>query len=137
MPIELVIVTPQGEAYRGAVDSVVLPGAEGEFGVLEKHERFLSPLLVGEVEIKTPEGSTWAAIASGFADVSGEQVAVLVESCEIDRDIDRARAEHDLERAREGLAGVDADENRERYEHYEEALRLAETRIAVARRARG
>ena len=44
MPVELVIVTPQGEAYRGPVDSVVLPGTEGEFEVLENHERFLTPL---------------------------------------------------------------------------------------------
>ena len=64
MPIELIIVTPQGEAFHGPVDSVVLPGAAGEFEVLENHERFLSPLDIGAVEIKTAEGSSHAVIAS-------------------------------------------------------------------------
>jgi F-type H+-transporting ATPase subunit epsilon len=134
MPTELIIVTPQGEAYRGPVDSVVLPGSEGEFGVLQNHERFLSPLEVGEVEIKSGGTSTWAAIASGFADVSAEQVAVMVESCEIAEDVDLAKAELDLERAREGLASVDADEERERFEHFEAAIALAEARISVSKK---
>ena len=129
MPIELVVVTPQGEAFRGPVDSIVLPGSEGQFEVLENHERFLSRLHIGVAEVKTAEGSSFAALASGFADVSGEQVAVLVESCEIASEIDRAWAELEHDRAKEGLAGVDADENRERYERYEEALRLAEARL--------
>ena len=136
MSIELVIVTPQGEAFRGAVDSVVLPGAEGEFEVLADHERFLCPLDVGALEIKRPNDSTHAVIASGFADVTGSQVAVLVESCEVDEDIDHAWAQLELERAREGLAAVDADENRERYEEFEKALALAEARIEVASRGR-
>lgn len=136
MPIDLVIVTPRGEAYHGPVQSVVLPGSEGEFEVLEHHERFLSPLKIGTVEIKAPGGTVYAAIAAGFADVSGEQVAVLVESCDVDGDIDRAWAEMELERAREGLASVDADENRERYEMYREAIALAEARIAVLEKDR-
>ena len=135
MPIELVVVTPQGEAFRGPVESVVLPGAEGEFEVLENHERFLSPLEIGVAEIKTPQGATFAAIASGFADVSGEQVAVLVESCEVADDVDRARTEMERDRAREGLAAVDRDENHERLKHYEEALRMAEARLEMLDRS--
>ena len=136
MPIDLVIVTPGGEAFRGPVESVVLPGSEGEFGVLEMHERFLCPLRIGELEIRTAEGSTWAAIAAGFAEVNGSEAAVLVESCEIDAQIDRARAELELERAREGLARLDADAESERYARYEDALRLAEARLSVAGRSR-
>ena len=132
MSVELVIVTPQGEAYRGPLDSIVLPGTEGEFEVLENHERFLSPLEVGSLEIKAGSESTYAVIASGFADVSGSQVAVLVESCEVANDIDEAWAQLELDRAREGLAATDADENRERYEEFEKALALAEARVAVA-----
>jgi F-type H+-transporting ATPase subunit epsilon len=137
MAIELVIVTPSGEAYRGPVESVVLPGAEGEFEVLEHHERFLCPLRVGAVEIKTASGSSHAVIASGFADVSGSQAAVLVESCEVGEDIDQAWAQLELERAKAGLAAVDADENRERYAEYERALAYAEARIDVAAKGHG
>ncbi len=57
MPIELVVVTPEGEAFSGLVEEVVLPGVEGEFGVLEAHERFLSALDHGCIEIRTREGS--------------------------------------------------------------------------------
>ena len=39
MPIELVVVTPEGEAFSGLVEEVVLPGVEGEFGVLEAPTR--------------------------------------------------------------------------------------------------
>ena len=136
MAIELVIVTPKGEAYRGPVESVVLPGAEGEFEVLEHHERFLCPLSVGAVEIKTASGSSHAVIASGFADVSGGQAAVLVESCEVGEDIDHAWAQLELDRAKAGLSAVDADESRERYEEYERALAFAEARVEVASRLR-
>ena len=135
MPIELVIVTPQGEAYRGAVESVVLPGVEGEFGVLERHERFLTPLAIGEVAIRDGGATTYASIASGFAEVGAEQVNVLVESCEVDGDIDVARAELARDRAREGLERLDVDEDRERYQHFEQALQRAENRLAVSRRS--
>ena len=137
MSIDLTIVTPQGIVYRGPVESVVLPGAEGEFGVLENHERFLSPLRTGEVEIKTGEGSTLAAIAQGFADVSGDEVTVLVESCEVGGEIDVARAELARERANQGLAQLDHDEDRERFEAFEAALERAENRLAVSSHAKG
>ena len=42
MALELSIVTPEGQAYDGAVESVVLPGSEGDFGILEGHERLLT-----------------------------------------------------------------------------------------------
>jgi F-type H+-transporting ATPase subunit epsilon len=135
MSVELVIVTPQGEAYRGPVESVVLPGAEGEFGVLERHERFLTPLGIGAVAIRVGGETTYAAIASGFAEVGAEQVNVLVESCEVDGDIDVARAEMARDRAREGLERLGVDEDRERYEQFEQALQRAENRLEVSRRS--
>jgi F-type H+-transporting ATPase subunit epsilon len=134
MALDLLIVTPLGEAWRGEVDSVVLPGSEGDFGVLEGHERFLAPLRTGEAEIRAAGRRTWAAIASGFADVSSRDVTVLVESCEVADEIDAARAEIERDRAREGLARLGADASRERYEQFENALRLAEARLAVSRR---
>jgi F-type H+-transporting ATPase subunit epsilon len=133
--IELVVVTPAGEAYRGRVESVVLPGTEGDFGVLAGHERFLCPLRAGEVEIRTSEGSVWAAVSGGFADVSGTEVAVLAESCEVASDIDVARAELARRRAEEELSRLDADSDRDRYREFEAALERARTRLAVAQKA--
>ena len=135
MPFELTIVTPQGEAFRGPVERVVLPGSEGEFGVLTGHERFLSALQIGPVAIHSDGQVQWAAVADGFAEVSGEAVTVLVESCELAGDIDVAKAEHDRERAEQGLASLDSDEDAKRYAEYETALEHARVRIEVSGKA--
>jgi F-type H+-transporting ATPase subunit epsilon len=115
LPIELNIVTPQGEAFAGPVEQVVLPGAEGRFGVLEAHERFLAPLKIGAVEIISGSGSQWAAIADGFAEVNGEQVTVLVDECQLSGNIDSAgvaakKSECETELAQ--LSGSEEDERR-------------------------
>lgn len=81
MSLELTIVTPQGEAFRGEIEAVVLPGTEGDFGVLPRHERLLASLREGELEIRTSAGTRKATISEGFADVSGTEVVVMVTSC--------------------------------------------------------
>jgi F-type H+-transporting ATPase subunit epsilon len=134
---ELTIVTPEGEAYSGPVESVVLPGAEGEFGVLERHERYLAPLQPGPVQIKTGPGDpVWAAVSDGFADVSGEQVVVLVDRCALGNAIDRAAAESELAAARSELDALSGSEEDEvRRPAAEARLRLAELWVDVAGRA--
>jgi len=105
MSINLIVVTPAGEAFAEPVDGVVLPGAEGDFGVLEEHARFLAPLKAGPMEIKLANGGVeWAAVSAGYAEVSGNQVVVLVDECykahEIDLDhatLTRDEAEKALE----------------------------------------
>ena len=87
MPFDLTIVAPDGERYREAVESVVLPGSEGEFGVLIGHERFLTPLKAGRIEVQPMSGNRAVAeIGVGFADVRGDQVAIMVETCEFEGD---------------------------------------------------
>lgn len=135
MALLLNIVTPQGPAYTGEVTSVVLPGTEGDFGVLPSHERLLAPLRIGEVEIHTGSESIYAAIAAGFAEVNGQEVVVMVESCEAARDVDVARAQLARERAEQGLAALGEDENSRRRAAYEAALERAHNRLAVAERA--
>jgi F-type H+-transporting ATPase subunit epsilon len=129
MPFELTIVTPSGEVYRGEADGIVLPGSEGDFGVLPQHERFLTPLRIGTIEIQIGNEILHAAIADGFAEVTGDQVAVLVESCDLAADIDPAQAESLRAQAEQALAGVSRDEDADRYAAYENALALAHARI--------
>lgn len=112
MSIELVVVTPEGEALSQNVDQVVLPGESGEFGVLESHERFLTPLSPGAMEIKESGGSKWAAISSGFAEVDGSRIVVLVDSCAIGSDIDRSAVESERAEAESALNQLaETDEN--------------------------
>jgi F-type H+-transporting ATPase subunit epsilon len=110
VPLTLTIVTPHGTVYDGPVESVVVPGSEGDFGVLPGHERFLSPVRIGELEVRGPNGR-WAAVSDGFADVGPDRVVLMVDSCEFAESIDaaraeraRARAERELERLRAGHA---------------------------------
>jgi len=136
VPFELTIVTPEGQSFQGSVERVVLPGSEGEFGVLAHHERFLAPLRVGAVEILTAEGPVYAAVADGFAEVEGERVTVLVDSCELEHEIDAARADAAVAAAQQFLDKAAGDDDPERYRQYEAALARARTRVAVSRRKR-
>jgi F-type H+-transporting ATPase subunit epsilon len=134
MPFELTIVTPHGEAWHGQADGVVLPGTEGDFGVLPNHERFLTPLRVGEVVIAEGGRTVYAAISDGFAEVRGEQVSVLVDSCELAGEIDVARAQRARERAEQGLAQLPPDAERARFEAFETAIARARNRVEIGRR---
>jgi F-type H+-transporting ATPase subunit epsilon len=87
--LALTIVTPVGEAFQGPVESVVLPGSEGDFGVLPRHERLMTALRPGEIEIRTSAGTRRASISEGFADVSGEEVVVMVTSCKFEGEAKR------------------------------------------------
>lgn len=134
MPIHLTIVTPEGVRYDGQVDGVVVPGAEGDFGVLPGHERFLAPVKIGELEVNGP-GGRYAAVSDGFADVNGERVVLLVDTCEFADHIDAARAERARARAEaelERLRKERADEFQFRVQ--EAALHRALIRIQVARK---
>ena len=105
MPLDLIVVTPQGEAFSEVVEQVVLPGTEGEFGVLENHEKFLTALKPGPVEIKLPDGTTeWAAISDGFAEVTASQVVVLVDECFKAHEIDLEHVQHTRAEAERELA---------------------------------
>ncbi len=135
MPFDLSIVTPDGEWYRKPVDAVVLPGSEGDFGVLPSHERFLTPLRIGAIDVRSRDGDRrYAAIANGFADVRGDEVTVMVESCEFAHEIDVARAERARDRAEQGLAEP-GDHNEKRLEQYQAAIERARNRLAVSQRA--
>lgn len=112
MALELVVVTPEGEAFSDVVDQVVLPGEAGEFGVLESHERFLTPLSHGSMEIQKGGDSEWAAISSGFAEVDGSRAVVLVDSCALAGDIDSEEVEARRREAEDALADLaDGDQN--------------------------
>jgi len=113
MALQLTVVTPEGQAYDESVEHVVLPGSEGDFGVFEQHERFLTAIRPGPLEIRSADGVTsWAAISDGFADVGSEQVTVLVSRCDLAGDLDSAAAQHEIEEFEAGLnqlSGSDED----------------------------
>jgi F-type H+-transporting ATPase subunit epsilon len=135
MGVALEILTPNGRAWQGDVESVVLPGDQGDFGVLDGHERFLSALRVGEVAIHSGGATTWAAISTGFAEVNADRIHVLVDTCEVADQIDTARAERALTRAEQQLVALESGAEDRRREDFLAALARARTRLAVSRRS--
>ena len=76
MPLLLEIVTPERLAYSDTVDSVQLPGIEGELGVLPHHAPLVSMLGVGELRIRKGGAEESFAIAGGFLQVRPDRVVV-------------------------------------------------------------
>jgi F-type H+-transporting ATPase subunit epsilon len=132
VPIDLTIVTPEGQAFNGEVESVVLPGVEGEFGVLEGHEPFLTALQIGGLEVHDGE-DRYAAVGSGFAEIHGSEVSVMVSSCEWADEIDVERAERARERAKAELEQMRGTEEGEAaYRQFQEAYSRAVARVSVS-----
>ncbi len=135
MAIELVVVTPEGEALSETVQQVVLPGEAGEFGVLESHERFLTPLQLGPMQIIRDSGNEWAAITSGFAEVDGKRCVVLVDSCTLASKVDASAVEAAKAEADEQLAALpDDDENAGERARLAGVVSRAELELDVASR---
>lgn len=136
MAIVLSVVTPEGQAFHGDVEAVVLPGSEGEFGVLPGHEPFLTALRIGPMTIRKASGEELhAAVSRGFAEVHGDQASVMVDSCEFEHEIDRSRAEIARDRALANLERLRGTaEGEAQYQQYQEAYSRAVARIAISDR---
>jgi F-type H+-transporting ATPase subunit epsilon len=94
---KLEIITPDGLTYSGDVESCVLPGLEGLFGVLPGHAPFISVLSVGEAKFSVAGKTEHLALSGGFAQVEQKQVRVLAETAELAEqiDVERAKAQAD------------------------------------------
>jgi F-type H+-transporting ATPase subunit epsilon len=129
----LSVVTPEGEAYDKDVESVVLPGSEGEFGVLSGHEPFMTGLLAGTMQISAGAEILFAAVGRGFAEIHENTVSVLVGSCEFAHEIDRSRAEVARDRALAQLQEMRHHaEGEAAYQELQEAYSRAIARIAAS-----
>lgn len=136
MPIALNVVTPEGQAFHGEAEAVVLPGSEGEFGVLPGHEAFLTSLRIGAMTIRKAGGEELHAVVSnGFAEVHDDQVSVMAGSCDFAHEIDRSRAEIARDRALAQLEKLRGTaEGEALYQQYQEAYSRAVARVAISDR---
>jgi F-type H+-transporting ATPase subunit epsilon len=103
MPIQLEIVTPERLAYSDTVDSVQLPGSEGELGVLPHHAPLVSTLGVGELRIRKGGVEESFAIVGGFLQVRPDRVVVMAETADLASDIDLEKAEEARREAERAL----------------------------------
>ena len=103
MALLLEIVTPERLAYSDTVDSVVLPGSEGELGVLPHHAPLVSMLGVGELRIRKGGAEESFAIVGGFLQVRPDKVVVMAETADMASEIDLERAQEARREAERAL----------------------------------
>jgi len=112
VPLHLEIVTPERLAYEDDVDIVVVPGIEGELGILPHHAPLITTLGVGELRIRKGGAEESFAIIGGFLQVRPDKVVVMAETADLASDIDLERAQQarrEAERALETAANEPAD----------------------------
>lgn len=132
MPLQLEIVTPERLAYSGEVDMVLVPGLDGELGILPHHTPLVSLLGVGELRIRKGAEEESFAIVGGFLQVRPDKVVVMAETADMASEIDLERAQEarrEAERALESGYREGADLALARA-----ALQQALLRIRVAER---
>ncbi len=132
MPIQLEIVTPERLVYEDEVDSVNVPGIEGELGILPHHAPLLSILGFGELRIRKGGAEESFAIVGGFVQVRPDKVVVMAETADLAAEIDLEKAQEarrEAERALETGYSEGADLSAARA-----ALQTALMRIRVAER---
>ena|ERR1700693_718629 len=131
--ITLELVAPDRQVLRDSVESVQLPGLDGELGILPGHAPLLTELGIGELSYLKSGQRYHATVMGGFAEVLGDRVIVLAERSERAEEIDVARARAAQERAEKRLtptSGPDVD-----FERVQNALRRALLRQLVGSKA--
>jgi F-type H+-transporting ATPase subunit epsilon len=101
--LRLEIVTPDQKIYSDDVDYVVIPGIEGELGVLPQHVPLMTQLVPGELRVLKGGEELRLAVGEGFVEISGDKVAVLTDMAVRESDIDESVAEEAVRRAEEAM----------------------------------
>ncbi len=127
--IEFELVTPEHLVISRGVDMVVVPGAEGDFGVLPGHTPMISTVRPGIVNVyEGREIVERIFVAGGFAEVTAARCTVLADRAVAVDELDRAASEQTLKDAREDLADAKTDDERREAEKQiaicEEILRI-------------
>lgn len=107
------LVSPERELFNGDVDHVVVPGSEGEFGVLPNHAPVMSVIKPGALKVFNDGTERRIFVNGGFADVTPEGLTVLAEEAVDLADIDAATLEQDLKNAGEDLRDANSDAKRD------------------------
>jgi len=127
---KVVIVTPDRTAFEGEAVSATIPGVAGYLGVWANHAPLVAAVAPGLVTLRTDDtgNEQRLAVGVGFVEISDNVVNLMTESCELAGEIDVARAQKALERARQRLTSMDLELDRER-------ARLAQSRAQARLKA--
>jgi F-type H+-transporting ATPase subunit epsilon len=102
--IQLEVVTPERRLLSEAVDSVTVPGMNGELGILPGHTPLISQLQTGVLSYSKGGATERLHVSGGFVEVNADRVSVLAEIAERPEEIDAARARLAREHAEKTLS---------------------------------
>lgn len=142
MPLHLEIVTPERLAYSDDVDMVLVPGIEGELGILPHHTPLVSLLGVGELKIRKEGQEESFAIVGGFVQVRPDKVVIMAETASLASEIDLELAQEARKEAQRALEagfheGVDLSAARAAMQQALLHIRVAERHRREGPRSRG
>ena len=101
--LQLEIITPGAVIYSEAVDMVTLPGSEGETGIYPNHVPLMTKVQAGELIAKRAGSDEILAVGEGFAEITGDHVAILTDNAIGSDNIDEAAAEEARAKAQQRL----------------------------------
>jgi F-type H+-transporting ATPase subunit epsilon len=133
----LSLVTPDGAAFEGEVEMLIVPGDAGEIGVLARHAPLVAMLKAGSTRIYRDRDSQDVlefATGPGFFKVEQDRALALVDDAVDAREIDDARAREQLEEARAELERLERGESDGDRWQLEQRVRHAENQLEVAGR---
>jgi F-type H+-transporting ATPase subunit epsilon len=130
-------VTPDGPAFEGEVEMIVVPGAAGEIGVLARHAPLIATLKAGSTRVyldRAREDVREYATGAGFFKVELDRAIALVDDAVPAAEIDEARAKGQLETAQRELERVERGESNADRWQLEQRIKHAENQLAVSGR---
>ena len=127
------VVTPEGAAFEGDAEMLIVPGAAGEIGVLARHAPLVAMLKAGSTRVHLGDGNVQEfATGPGFFQVLEDRAIALVDDAVQADAIDDARAQEQLDSARAELERVEAGESTADRWQLEQRIRHAENQLRVS-----
>jgi F-type H+-transporting ATPase subunit epsilon len=124
------VVTPEGPAYEGDAEMLIVPGAAGEIGVLARHAPLIATLKAGKTRVHLSESDVREyATGPGFFQVQFDRAIALVDDAVNVLEIDLERAQRQLEEAQAELTRLDAGESDADRWQVEQRIRHAENQL--------
>ncbi len=102
--LKIEILTPEKTAFTGEADLVVLPGVDGEIGILPQHIPLVTKIIPGELMISNNSKQEFLAVGDGFAEITGYSVSVLTDMAIEESEIDTNAVEKALQRAEQAMS---------------------------------
>jgi F-type H+-transporting ATPase subunit epsilon len=134
---DISLVTPDGPVFEGEAEMLIVPGADGEIGVLARHAPLVAMLNAGStrVHIRRETEVREFATGPGFFKVEQDRALALVDDAIETKEIDDERARKQLEEAQAELERVERGESEADRWQLEQRIKHAENQLTVIGRA--